>query len=1122
MKKVLIIFIIFSLIFNNFLVHFTLAQDETDEETKTSVDLSPYKLSCNLEKIEIEEITPEATETIEYTSELEGFAGKFGEKGTGFLQSLFQGLLADIAIGVIQDFITSLLGKVPVGAAETNNAIATSIKESTKNVLASIRTSIQLAIKDSLEYLKFQLINKVNEIIYGKILKNFIPNLEAYKNFRLFTAYQRAYNKAFLRYKTLPCLPKELKDCLEALLGNSNQIGINFAKNAENSSKLIRFINAFHKLQRLEILEKRECEDYELEQVYTILGLTNPKPQTYSGYKPPEAYVAKLPKEKIPGSFANIFNNFKNIFGKINLKRLTAQIAPDFVPKEGSFNIYFDIYEPLRTQINVGNCLTLNDRFLTQVMEDLTKEEERLNVQIQQPGGVTFKPKTRCLKTWTQVEYEETMKALAEAMEKGDMTKIEMLDKKREELKTKIENEKEISGEDPNCLIPGPTLSSPSTYEELKKQILTSPLEFFKSQERATNVLVAFVRSWLASKLFKIIDKGFASLEAKSSSNYYYLSDIKKAYDMNRIEKICSEMESTAIPKIKESCKASLESQRRKIFELEQKNVTELREKILKVFQRIRDLQTRLEEFDSSTTALQNELQNYTQFISEEKLSDLSETLNNLTTIKEDFENISQIIAGSTSSLEQFSNNELLEEIASVTKDYEEKIQALDADIQKIRAYLENIQREAQQKLASAFNLSGLITNKISNFFSDYFDLEKNPLTNPKDFIGYINSTGGYEGIVTGEDPPKYHSCSPSLDKKIRLSFFSDFYPTRIKNCLYSYTYEQIEERFDKSEVEIKVKTGTDWKKGAELFKDGYHYSIYFIIHDLIYIFYSLYNVPATKTGIQQENFLYATYNFLTNLISGNIKVSQNLENEINQLYEYFDALEKYTLNTIQYAKDKWSDSRYKIEFLITKEKVNWNAGADNILKTVDKLISSNKAIKLRLGEVLDFLLTTSKGFKEAIEVYKNAIQADNQFVQNIQRIQQLEERKKGLVNELNSKIDVLWSQIINMVNPEELQNISNSIDQNLEKINDNIEDLNNLCEAYNNLIEEIENEINEKMKTQQETQPELPPEEPSSQIKIRQPVITAMQRIFGITKGIFANIFSVFNIFKPKKIYIK
>lgn len=1099
MKKILVVFIIASLILNNLLINISFAQNQT-----TSINLSPYKAVCKFASIEVEEVTPEATETVDYISELENFAGTFGgggEGGVNILKGIFEGLITDIAVGSISGFLEGLFGKVPVGAAETNNAIATSIKESTKNVLASIRTSIQLAIQDAMTYFKFQLINKVNEIIYGKILKNFIPNLEAYQNFRRFTAYQRAFNKVFSKYKNLPCLPAELKGCFEALLANANQTGINFSKGAENSDKLYRFINTFYNLQKLEILEKRTCESYELEQVYKNLELINPATSStaFSVFKPPEMYVARLPQEKKPGTLANIFSNLKNIFGAINIKRLTAQLAPGFAPQEisNSFDIYFDIYEPIRTQINISNCLAINDRFLTQVINDLQKEEGQLTAQIQQPGGTTFKPKTQCLKTWAEVEYEETLGALEEAMEKGDMKEIERLDKKREELRNKIEQQKEISGEDPNCLISGPTLSSPSTYEELKKQILTSPLEFFKSQERATNVLVAFVRSWLASKLFKIIDKGFASLEAKSSSNYYYLSDIKKAYDPNRIENICKEMQSTAVPKMYESCKASLGAQSKKILELEKQGVEELQKKVIKVFSKLNQVNLSIQSFIASSTALQNELQNYTQYISTSSNDKLLAIVNNLTVTRDDFRNINQTISGSTSSLDKFLNNETLNQIASVTKEYEAKIQSLDEEIASTSRELENLQREASQKLASAFNLSGAATNKISTFFSDYFDLEKIPYSISITKIRYLTPSGGYHD---GEEV-NYYNCIPTVGRRTKLSFFSDFYPTHIKDCLYYNDYTVIKNRFELSKVNIRG-DGKDLVSGNTILENSTYYSLYFIIHDLIYIFYSLYNVPATKTGIQQESFLYATYNFLTNLMSGNVRVPQNLENEINQIYEYFDALEKYASSTQAYIKEKGNMS--DDEFIIAKTG-DWNAG-----------------LKLRLDESLELLQSTAKGFKEAIEVYRNAIQGNEQFVDQLTKLKLLQQQRDNLIKEMEATTTALWSQVMNLVNPESLQSINNSIDQNLEKINTDIDNLNNLCEEYNNLIDQIEKEINEKLQAPEE-QPELPPEETAPGAEIQQPkAIMITQRIFEITKGMFANIFALFNIFKAKKIYIK
>lgn len=1139
MRKTLIILIIISIIFNNFLIHISLGQEGVEsqegvenQETINFVDFSPYKAYCKFEKIEFEEVAPETTETLEYVSELEHFAGKSGKAGVsslrrtmrdigrtieaeikGVIVGTIKSTVLDIIEGGVSAIIKSAIGGIFGGIfgrsrqrvvidPETKKILKMSIRESIKNVLANIRTSVQLAVQDSQEYLKFQLLNKLNEIMYGKVLKNFITNIEAYKNLRLFTAYQRAYNKISQRYKDLPCLPEEVKGCLSSLINDAYKIAEDYALRSENPEKLAKFLNYFYKLQTITIVEKESCGIEERDQIYKALQLTKPIisneiEANYTSLKKPEKYVAKVDSKKLSGGLASIFANLKDSFKKINMKRLTAQIFPEQVPQDFfGEDIFFDIYEPVRTQINIGNCLAINDSFATQILKDLQKEEESLQMQIQQPGGLTFKPKTQCLKTWAEIEFEETYKALEISMNKGDMKEIERLQKKYAELQQKIDSQKDISGEDPNCLIPGPTLSSPSDYQRLKDQLLTSPLEFFKSEEKATNVLVAFTRSWLASKLFKIIDKGFASLEAKSSSNYYYLADIKSAYAPERINKICEETRSTDVPAIYESCKAALESQLKKITNIERKNIRELQDKTLKVFSRLNVIKSELDNLNASTTALQDWLNNYSQYLSSEKLDRISEILYEFRNLMDSFDLISKNLINSSSSLETFLNQETFAQIASTSNSYEEKINALDSEVQTTTAQVEKITNDVEQVLSP---IAEMVTdNIISTFFEGYFDLNK--MKEPSEYIAYRDKDGNFRQIGMF---PSYFNCAPGLGNKTKL-LFSEFYPTHVKDCLYNLNDLAIEYRFDTSTV---FANGTNLTGATALDNDSY-YSIYFIIHDLIYILYSLYNSPISRGGSQQLSFISATYEILTNLTNLDISEIENLESELDKAYEYFDALEKYTSSTINYATKK--GGILDKEFAIAKTRNGWTK------------IAEGEAIVLKMGVVLNFLLKIAKGFKEAIDIYRQALKDDKNFFEKIKMLAEKEKERDELIKEMDSELQELWQQVVGKMDAETLQSISNSIDQNLEKVNDQIESLNNLCETYNDLIEEIEGEINKKIQAEQENQPELPTEEMPSESKIQTTKFSIVQRTFGVIKGLLANVFSFLNIFKPKKIYIK
>ncbi len=1102
MKKFLSIFIIFVILFNALPVRFIFSQSDDFPE---KIDLSSYKLQCNLKPIEIEETEEFSTSTTDYITELDAFAGNL-PKGPGFFESLIRDFLSSLIIEAVESILGSLIGKVPVGAPETNKAIASSIKEATKNVLASIKTSIHLALQDALQYFKFQLINKLNEFIYGRILKNYIKDIEAYRNFKIFLEHQRVFNRIFNKYKEQPCIPEELKGCLINLLYSTKDLSYEVARNAENSIKLMGFLNAFYKYQEFNIASKRICEKYEEQQVYKNLELIQPaslQEENLYSLKKPETYVAKIEKPSFK-MLANIFGTIKN---KLNFKKLLAQIYPD---SEFSAiqTIFFDYNKPILDAAKISNCLLIQDRYAAALIEALNKEHEQFQTQIQQPGGLTFKPKTQCLKTWADVEYEEVSRQLEDAMLKGDKTQIDKLDKKLQEIKQKIEAQKDIPGEDPNCLIPGPTLSSPADYEKLKEQILTSPLEIFKSQERATNVLVAFIRSWLSSKLFKIIDKGFASLEARSSSNSSYMADIKNAYRPERVNVVCNEFQVVSIPGSQQVCKSAMESQLRKITEIEKGNLIGLNSRVINIVKAINQLMNNIQDYTSTSERSKNEIDNIIQKLKEEQTTESIERLNeivyNFKNLENELNEISNSISSNTTTLEKLINQNILNQIDSITASYTEKINKLDEQINSIKSQIDNLIREINSKISqSLYGASNLYSNKIAIFFERYIDLERPPLDLddnyfPRDYIAVATGTKIYR---VGEGT-KYTDCAPSLGKREKLSFFNDFYPTHITNCMKDKDYEFFRRRFHYSQLDTDFHDGTDWKYGYQ----QPEYKIYFIVHDLIHIFYSLYNSPASKSGIQQENLVMASYNFLTNLITNPPSTTpEAIQNDLNKLYDYFNALENYASNTMEYAK---RTNILEWEFAISKVPNKWSA-------------EKGEAIYLRMDESLELILKTSKAFKEVIELYRNSTQQNQDFWTKLQELNNLQQQKDQLIQEMQKETDKIWEDYLSQFKPEEIQSIQTNIEQNLDRINEKIEEINNLCEEYNSLIDKIEEEINNKLIQQQEE--ELPAEESTSQsLPEKTQRVSLIKRIFNIGVGFLANIFEIINIFKPKKIYIK
>jgi|GEM_PF-2988065 len=1102
MKKIIVFLIIISILTLNIPLNFVFSQDYNE------IDFSSYYLQCKIpDPIKIEELEY-TTDTVEYISEFEYFSGK-EPKPPGFFESLLRGFLAEILTGIIGDVISGLIGKVPVGAREVNIDIRNSLKETTKNLAASIKASIQLAIKDALEYFKFKLISKINDFIYNKILKNYISDINLYRNFRLFLAQQKGLNRILNKYKDLPCIPDDLRWCFASILKNNTIAGLDLASQSENARKLMKYFNAFMKLQELNILSKRPCEPEEEIFVYKNLGITEPiyeeALESWGGFEGASSAFNSKPKELIAKIETKPQNALANIFNLINPKNLLAQFYPsqDF---SSYSSILFPYIEKINTEIQLKNCSYLISRDLAEINAELEKEKEKLDIQFQQQGGLTFKPKTECLKSWSEVEREEVMKQIAQAMEEGDTEKVQELDKKLQDVNQRIDQEKNISGEDPRCLIPGPTLSSPSDYEKLKEQILTSPLEFFKSQERAANVLVAFIRSWLSTKLFKIIDKGFASLESRKTKNEI-LTDIKNAYSQERIEKICSKTEYLDSPGLKQACKDTLESQLAKTAEIAQSEIEASYKKLIKILDKLTKVINETENYLSTTTSFNDELYSYLENqnlkLSEEKLIQLEQIKFLLNKNSERLIQIQNFLPSST--LEEIRNINQLLESATITQ-LNLEIASTSQKIQEVESKIEDKIKSINFEMSKLYNIG--YNNKLMTFFSDYPDVEKlikkssKCLSFPSYYIFYYDEAQREDlsdkiiaGSCTykGKQPIIY----PNLKEEVKLSFYKKFYPTYLFDLkLSELTYDWISSRYEDSTVDIHGDGKDEIKASTNRYA-----SIYLIAHDLLIILYSLYG--SSQTTIEQSYFLNSLNTHLNNIISGAYDPSQlnQIQKEIDDyLIPYFEKIEAYANNTIQYTKTVTTPANtplYEFEFRYSAEP--------------KKL---TKAIALKLGEALEYLKDLSSSYKNILIKIKELITEHGTELEELVIL-------KNKLNELNKLLEEetnrVWNEYLSKLDEEEINKIANNLENYTEEINNIMNENYELCKNYNDLLRSIEEELKSES---QEPIPSLP--ESESYKMQKETKFGLIRRTFEITKNLIASIFNAFNIFKPKKIYIK
>ncbi len=1092
MRKIIVFLIIISILTVNLRINFVLAQNN-------QIDFSSYYLQCKIpEYIRTEEFET-ATETVEYISEFENFSGlSEPSSASSFLESLLKGFIGSLLTDLANQILSSLFGKVPVGASEVNADIRNSIKESTKNVLASIKASIQLSIKDALEYFKFKLINKINDLIYGKILKNYISDINLYRNFRLFLAQQKAINSVLNKYKNLPCIPDDFKWCFVSILKNNSLIGVDLASQSESANKLIKYVNAFMKLQELNILGKRSCEPEEERLVYENLGVEEPiyeEPlQSWGEGGPASAAFNTKPKNLITKIETKPRNVFANIFSLINPKSLLAQFYPpqDF----GSYGkIFFPFIEKINTEINLRNCSYLISRDLAIINAELEKEKEKLGIQFQQPGGFTFKPKTECLKTWAEIEREEIMRELAQAIEKGDTQRVQELDGRLQGINQLISQQKDITGEDPRCLIPGPTISAPSDYEKLKEQILTFPLEFFKSQERAANTLVAFIRSWLSTKLFKILDKGFASLESRKTKSEV-VTDITKAYEGDRIKKICDKTESVGVRGVSQICRQTLESQKQTIGEIIKNDVKDLSLRLRKILLPFQRVISETDNFHNTIIALIDYIESNNLNISENKLIELYNITQQIDANKKELDDINNNFSNSSSTINQLSKLQL--DTATITKLQEER-DAITKEIENLESRFRENTRRVNSLLSEVYNLG--FNSKLTTFFSNYPNMSllikqegNDCIRFPAWYIAYYE-TG--ESIIMDHNPC-YINPYPELGTKRELTFYKNFYPTHLMN--WDFDYQAIKTRYDNSRADIR---GDPYRYSVYPSQDKRVYA-YFIAHDLLIILYSLYG--QDETSINSNSFMNSLNAHISNLVSVNIDLSRKQEfvNEIkNVLIPYFDKLEKFSTSLIDFTKSTTVD-------------------ANTLLYDFNFTYSSGRgsSVSLNTGEVLEHIKKLSSLYKEILNIIvKMYTEQDSDIIRYAKLKEDLIQLNKQLEEEQNKVLDELLLKL----SSEEINALYSSLENNVEKINDIMDSNYNLCQEYNDLLKDIEEELKSAPPEANTSLPESETGLETESYKIQKETkFSLIKRAFDITKNLIASIFNVFNIFKPKKIYIK
>jgi DNA-binding protein Fis len=362
----------------------------------------------------------------------------------------------------------------------------------------------------------------------------------------------------------------------------------------------------------------------------------------------------------------------------------------------------------------------------------------------------------------------------------------------------------------------------------------------------------------------------------------------------------------------------------------------------------------------------------------------------------------------------------------------------------------------------------------------------------PKDYIFYYDEPQGYEGYRAG-GVCNYYSTYPTLGNKIDLTFHKNFYSTHLMD-VNDLNYEWIKRRYDESQADLIYDQPFKLYYGYE----NRYVSAYLIAHDLLIILYSLYG--QDETSVNSNSFMNSLNTHISNLASVNIDMNRKQEfvDEIkNVLIPYFDKLDEFSKHLINFTK-------------------NNTTPAGTLLYDFNFTYSSGRggSVSLNTGEILEYIKKLSSLYKEILNIIIKMYNGqDSDIVRYGELKQQLLDLNKQLEEEQNKVLDELLSKL----SGEEINAIYSSLENNVEKINDIMDENYNLCQEYNQLLKDIEEELKS---ASQEPTPSLPEGE---SYKIQKEIkFSLIRRAFDITKNLIASIFNVFNIFKPKKIYIK
>ncbi|GIW65810.1 MAG: hypothetical protein KatS3mg094_329 [Candidatus Parcubacteria bacterium] len=997
---------------------------------------------------------------------------------------------------IVGNFLGNLLGglgglfgggSVPTDDKGSQGLIGKSIEETAKNFVTQLETGIKLGLSDSQDYFKFKLKSTLENLVYNKISKNFIPDIQQYRYLRMSQAYTRAVDKLLKPYtqdENIQCLPFEVKACAYNLLKELNAKASAFMDKSKDPKAAKKIFRSITKTNRFSILNKPNCDpnDPNTFHIYTALGLSpsvivQKSSATLTAYIKPTNQILARAENNEKNLALKLGNFFANPFKIINLRNLLGQTRNNL-----DQNKLIDQEQIINQAIEIANCNLIFNTSTAKIFQELDEELSTFNAYSNEPGGTTFMPKTACLKTDAEAKLETLQAQLEEEQKKSnpDNNKIASLQNTINEYKKIADQQRKsgITGESSFCIKKDEIKNPIATYEDLREKISKNTFDFL-NQSSSGNVIATFIRGWINSSLFNLIDKGFADFNKGENQELFIQNNLDKIYSQQ--QKDCDKLNNSGVTGLKEVCQNVVFDNRALGLGMNTFNVQNKLIEIKQIIELIPNLQNKNSAYYATITdAITTITTNYIAFLNNPGLF-----LGQLNNYSNGLENISSRLNELSSNTQQHLNlasttlNQLITTLnnlnnSTITKE----IDRLNQEINKLSSDIEQTKKQIQEKIDQI--LRDVNNPKISNLFlnANVNDIHPDPryyYHEPIFNIPFSNSEYGSNIKIL------------SLGSSIRLSFYDHFYPELVNaiaglNNIGSFFNTNLASIIITEDVFGSKRTSINIERHPD-----------FVIADMsAKIFAILYSIPqSAAVSENQQNLLTAVTSQLNNFLNGTATMTKP---DIDRLNTFFTNLEEIASRTLKFINNTSDPKLSDLNHSFTLQGPN------------------NYSIQLNTREVFRLLLRISSNFKDLFNFINK-----NNIINTQNQINQLNTQLTKLKQQHDNEMDKIFQQ--SGIDQNQINNVYQEIQKIIEELNNIDTELSSLCEDYNNSIIELEASINAQIRNQSSGSSGPPLEEDGGD--------GGSANNFGkflalIVKNLTGNIFETINFIKPKKIEIK